>query len=53
MLLIMNSLHNIYVHISALNFAINMELKEHKEAILDISQRLNPDIIHGENSQRN
>jgi len=28
---------------SALNIAINMEKKEHKEAILDISQRLSPD----------
>jgi len=47
-------LHNIYVSFSALNFAINMELKEHKEAILDVSQQLNPDsIIRGENSQKN
>ena len=36
-------LHNIYVSFSVLSSAINMELKEHKEAILDISLRLNPD----------
>jgi len=34
--------HNIGLF-SALNIPINMEKKEHKEAILDISQRLNPD----------
>jgi len=42
-LLIMNILHNIYVSFSALSSAINMELKEHKEAALDISQQLSPD----------
>ena len=35
-------MHNIGLF-SALNIPIKMEMKEHKEAILDISQRLNPD----------
>ena len=43
MLLIMNSYIIYTFHFSALNFAINVQLKEHEEAILDVCQRLNPD----------
>ena len=35
-------MHNNIDSFSALKVAVNMKMKEHKEAILDISQRLNP-----------